>query len=354
MQISRRELLSGIVTTSLAACLTNDSNGPARPKFVSQDYAHLIATHSAGIVNYRGRFLALGTPTKNQTNELGERNHIVEIVPSSDPRSFLDLPNAEELFVGGIALVSSDVAMVTGDQLYQISLADKTYLPISLASNPMRSNGALRAGNKLFVTASHPISLVGALNVYDLSSDGTITGTGRAIATVGSNPTGLAERGSEIIVLHTGDYGPNSLAHLSFFDFDGRRTRDALLLGAMTAQNSGTIAITSDGNTAIIGTSDNSGRVFLVDLAEGKVMTSLNLPKAVRSFHSSIVTGEVDGRDYAFVTDYNSGLLMILDVEDRTFLPSINLVTDRAGPSLFHNGELIQTIPNAAVLVYSA
>ncbi len=349
-QFSRRGFFQGLgslVGASVIGCAAEPQT--SKITFGYQQYSRLSAQHSAGLTVSSGRLLALAARNQDLSNGLGDRNQMVEMSSLADPRPFLNLPNEAGLFVGGMTLASPDSAFVTGNALYEVSLSTPVVRrTVPLASGNMRSNGSLKVGDKLFVTASHPLNLAGALNVYDLGPDGTIVGAGRSVATAGANPTGIAASGPEVLVLNTGDYESGSIAYLNFFDGNGQKTRDALPLGNMTAQNSGSIAVGQ--NIAVIGTSDRSGRLVFVDVNAGEVIDSpVSIPG--HNFHSSVVIGNIQGRDYVFATDYNSGSVAILDMEDRTVIATLAL-PERAGPALFHEGALIQTVPNAALRVF--
>lgn len=296
----------------------------------------------------------------------GDHNHLAQFNPAATARPILssvsrDIEDVEGRFLNQFTELSASFGVVTAnDGLYEVPLSGSgTPRHIPFPAGVTYATGALRVGNKLFVATANLNGTAydtGTLQIYDLAADGSILdGTRRSRNTSRRNPTGLTllSDGS-VLVLNSGDYTPSARASLDFFDPDSETLLqdDTIALGSLTAQNMGEIAV--EGDTAVIGSADGTGRVLRVNLATGEVTTQT---LAGTQFHSSIkATG---GR--ALVTDFNSGLLTLLDLLTGGILQTFNLrevlsvpsgQNVEAGPSEVFAGAFIQAIPYGGVRVY--
>lgn len=296
----------------------------------------------------------------------GDHNHLARFNPAATARPILssvlkDIEDVDGRFLNQFTELSASFGVVTAnDGLYEVPLSGSgSPRHIPFPAGVTYATGALRVGDKLFVATANLNGAAydtGTLQIYDLAADGSILdGTRRSRNTSRRNPTGLTLLSdSSILVLNSGDYTPSATASLDFFDPDDETliAEDTIELGALTAQNMGEIAV--EGDTAVIGTADGTGRVLRVNLATGEVATQT---LAGTRFHSSIKT--TGGR--ALVTDFNSGLLTLLDLLTGGILQTFNLrealgvpsgQNVEAGPSEVFAGAFIQAIPYGGVRVY--
>lgn len=298
-----------------------------------------------------------------------DNNYLVELNPAFKTKITLDIPDGAP--VNKFTPLSSSYGVVTAmDGLYehQMSLGGQPR-PIPFPEGVSHATGSLRVGNKLFVATANLIGpsayADGTLQVYDLADDGSILdNTRRSYPTSGKNPTGLAllSDGS-LLVLSSGDRTENAEAFLDWFDpleeDEEKIKKDTLFLGQMTAQLMGEIAI--ENNIAVIGSSDNSGRVLSVEVIAREILSQAVLDDEKEQYHSSIkIRG---GR--AFVTDFNTGKVYILealtlawlqtlDFREDLNIPKVNdqgkPVAAEAGPSVFIDDYFVQTFARGAAI----
>ncbi len=197
--------------------------------------------------------------------------------------------------------------------------------------------------NKLFLATAQLTGFgygPGKIVVYDVDGNGRVVeGNPRFIETTDPNPTGLALRKeSQLVVLNSGDFsGSGSRPSIDMIDVASETIlRNHRLPDGRTVQVSGDIALSDDGNDAIIGTSDNSGLVFRINMESGERMSTT---LEGTGFHSSV---KRDG-GIAYLTDFTSGTVKVLRQEDLSLISSLTLFSSgEAGPSAIFNGMLIQ------------
>ena len=155
------------------------------------------------------------------------------------------------------------------------------------------------------------------------------------------------KQNTNLLVLNSGSPLGNTRASLDRVDMATERIVQTIPLGPLGAQLCGEIALTPDGSEAVIGTSDDSGRLLFVNLASGSV-TVQNLPGS--RFHSSLQMNPVRG--WLYVTDFNSGTVSVIG-RNRSLLGTLPLVANGgAGPSRLVGEVLVQAVPYGAVGVY--
>lgn len=322
------------------------------------NFAQLPCRYPADLEGYKSRILALATPPGETT---GDHNHLARFNPNgSGPLLSSIFRDIEE--VGGRRLnqffqISDDWGAITandGFYTFPLSGSGSPHF-VSFPEGVSMGNGLQRIGNKLFVATSNGLINpdgvtvtfgTGQIQIYDLAADGSLLNeTPRSRNTSRRNPTGLAVRGSQLVILNSAPYGSVSTGSLGegSVDLMNASVVRTIVLGDLYAQVSGEIALSEDGNTAVIGTADGSGRVILLNL-ETEDPTSLTLPGT--TFHSSV---KVD-RNLAYVTDYGredlgTGSVTVLDLAGRSVLRSIALMFGAAGPSEVYEGFLLQAGP---------
>jgi len=379
--LSRRSFLGvmgGLAATALVGCGSNETiapDGGIHPQVdggggtdsgadagtltyrIETGYAQLPCQYPSDLDAYTGKILTVCTPGGSMP---GDNNQISQFDPASAARpipssTLLDLEDVSGRSLNKLSQLSATLGVVTAnDGLYEVRLTGAG-LPrfITFPSGTTYATGALRVGNKLFVTTANldvasSTYNPGTLQIYDLATDGSILETTRrSIPTSRKNPTGLALRNANtLVVLNSGDYSPMAASSLDLIDPATEAISNTIPLGTLTAQNTDKIALSPDGDTAVIGSADGTGRVLFVNLQTGAVTPQI---LSGTQFHSSIRIG--DGR--VFVTDFNTGLLTILDLATQAVLQSLNLMTDQAGPSELLGHDLIQAMPYGAVRVYA-
>jgi hypothetical protein len=298
--------------------------------------------------------------------EPGDRNHLFDFDPASATRPIpssprLELPATDGRFLNHLAKrpTGSRAVLTANDGLYDLLLgAAPTQRYIAFPSGNNFAGGAVYAGDKLFVAAANATVNgdgtmtfgTGRVLVYSLSGSGVIQeSTMRSIPTTGKNPTGLALRGgSTLVVLNSGPFGAGARASLDLIDVATESVTRTIDLGTFTGQVSAEVALTEDGNMAVIGSADDS-RLTVVDLNSGFLYPT-TLPGT--QFHSSVKID--DDLGILYVTDFNAGSVTVLNLATRAIIQSLLLGSGEAGPSEIYDGALIQSIPYGAVRVYPA
>lgn len=325
---------------------------------IEPNYAGLPCHYPSDIDLYMGRMIGVCTTGGSQP---GDRNHLFDFDPASGTRPIssttrLDLPAAagRSLNQFAAAPTGNRGVVTTNDGLYEVNLGSPTSNRfIAFPSGMTYGGGAVYAGNKLFVPVANLVGITtynpGRVLVYDVDSGGVLQeGTVRSIATSRLNPTGVALRSpSTLVVLNSGDFSTSPQAAIDLIDAASEMVQRTIQLGSLTAQVSGEIALSSDGNTAVIGTSDNSGRVLFVNLDAGTITTRT---LTGTRFHSSVVIDPVYG--IVSVTDFNAGTVTVLDLPTQAILQSLMVASGEAGPSETYNGSLIQATPYGAVRIF--
>lgn len=385
--ISRRSFLAGLgglAALTIAGCGTSESDpdsghlgdgghGPdTLPSSfpVESDYATLPSRFSAALNVGSDRVVGLATTCAEP--QTGDRNHLFRFDPDAAlPSLAQDEFNFEALagrkLSNFVRRGTTNRAVVTAnDGFYQLTLGS-TAAPrfIEYPSGVTFGGGALYHGAKLYIAAANldEASLAygdGKLLVYNLDGSNWVIDTPPLqIPTSRRNPTGVALRGAnELVVLNSGDFSSSSRASIDIINTASNTVARTIQLGALTAQVSSQIALTSDGRTAVIGTSDQSGRVLFVDLETGEVSSPLVLGGT--TFHSSV---KID-QNLVYVTDFgvddrvqpenSRSSVTVLNLATRAVHHTINFLFGAAGLSEIYEGTLIQSVPYGAVRIVPA
>ncbi|HSA60381.1 MAG TPA: hypothetical protein VLJ37_11945 [bacterium] len=380
--ISRRGFLAGLgglVAATVVGCGEN-ANPAARPDGgtggtdggldtgvptdfgVESGFAALPSHYPSSLRDDAERLLGVGTAGGGMA---GDRSHLFSLDPASSLRpipssAFLELPEEPSRFLNHLTKRPSGAKAVltANDGFYELSVGTApSQRFIAFPSGNNFGGGAVYAGDKLFVAAANGTVNAdftvtfgtGRILVYPLSASGVAQeGSVRTIDVTGKNPTGLALRGaSTLVVLNSGpSQGGTAESSLNLIDVNSEAIVRTIPLGAFRAQLSGGLAITADGRTAVIGSSNGAGVLF-VDLESGAIVSR---SVAGSQFHSSV--NVEDGLGLASVTDFNAGSVTFFNLATRAIIRSVMLGFGEAGPSLFLDGDLIQSGPYAAARVY--
>lgn len=382
VEMSRRNFLGvmgGLAVTGLVGC---DGTQPTRPDGgvgggtdggtnvptnfeVESNFAALPSHYPSGLSLYTNRLFGVGTAGGAQP---GDRNHIFSLDPSAAARpipssAFLELPVVDGRFLNHLAKRDSGTKAVltTNDGFYELSLGSPpSQRFVAFSSGNNFGGGAVYTANKLFVAAANGTVgsdgsvafATGRILVYPLTVSGTAQEASvRAIDVTGKNPTGIAlKNASTLVVLNSGpSVGGSAQSSLDLIDINSETVIRTIPLGAFRAQLSGKLAITADGRTAIIG-SANGGDILFVDL-ESTSASPISRSIAGSQFHSSV--NVEDDLGIASVTDFNAGTVTFLNLATRAIIRSIMLGFTEAGPSLFLDGDLIQSGPYGAARVFA-
>jgi hypothetical protein len=311
---------------------------------------------------YTDRILGVGT------DQSGVPNQVFEFSPASAERP---IPWSTRYAVGGTRRLNYLARREDGDR-YALT-TDEGFYELLLGSSPNQNfvpfpaapvgalnfgGGAVYSGNnKLLVALSNgtvgsdgttvTFGDQGTLLVYDLNSGGT-AGSRRVRPSGGRNPTGLAmiPGTSTLLILNSGPVlNESPQSSLVLFDTNSETVIDTIPFpSTFRAQLSGNIAVSDDGRTVVIGSSQGSDVLF-VDLQTRSVRARAAVPGT--SFHPSI---RIDSsRGVAYVSDF-SGVVGMMDLAARTLIASQNLGS--GGPSALAGSDLIQLIMNGAMRLY--
>lgn len=332
---------------------------------VEANFAQLPSHYPAALSFYADRLFGVGTAGGS---EPGDRSHIFNLDPAAAARpipslAFLELPTVDGRFLNHLAKRDSGTkaALTTNDGFYELSLGGSpSQRFVAFPSGNNFGGGAAYTANKLFVAAANgtvgsdgSVSFAtGRVLVYPLTVSGTAQEASvRAIDVTGKNPTGIAlKNASTLVVLNSGpSVGGSAQSSLDLIDINSETVIRTIPLGAFRAQLSGKLAITADGRTAIIG-SANGGDILFVDL-ESTSASPISRSIAGSQFHSSV--NVEDDLGIASVTDFNAGTVTFLNLATRAIIRSIMLGFTEAGPSLFLDGDLIQSGPYGAARVFA-
>jgi hypothetical protein len=311
---------------------------------------------------YTDRILGVGT------DQAGVPNQIFEFLPSSPDRP---IAWTSRLEVGGTRRLNylarrtngSRYALTTDAGFYELALGSSPSqgfvdFPAAPAGQVNFGGGAVYAGNKLFIALSSgsigsdgftvTFGDMGNLLVYDVGSSGAAQQSSRRLReTGGRNPTGLAmiPGTSTLLILNSGPVVNESpQSSLVLFDTNSERILHTIPLINFRAQLSGGIAVSDDGQFAVIGGASGPDVLF-VDLDIGSVGARTPIPGT--SFHPSV---RLDAsRGVAYVSDF-SGIVGMLDLVERTLIDSA--AVGSGGPSALAGSDLIQVIMNGAMRLY--
>ncbi|MFA4973320.1 MAG: hypothetical protein WC683_11950 [bacterium] len=159
---------------------------------------------------------------------------------------------------------------------------------------PVYPGGIAIVGDRLFVSSANyirteapAIAAPGTIQVFQINPDGS-TDRIDHIITTGFNPTGLAARGDDLIVVNSGvinivdsEGRPQTDASIDIVDPDAMTVTANILLGPVAASYH-TPAITKDGSRAFVG-SAAYGHLYEIDLINRQVLRSLDNPIAITS-----------------------------------------------------------------------
>ncbi len=331
---------------------------------IETNFAALPSHYPSSLHYYAERLLGVGTAGGGMA---GDRSHLFRLDPASAARPipfspFLELPEAPSRFLNHLGKRPSGTRAVltANDGFYELSVGSapsQRFIAFPTGNN--FGGGAVYAGDKLFVAAANgtingdgTVSFgTGRILVYPLSASGVAQEGGvRVIDVTGKNPTGLALRnGSTLVVLNSGpSQGGTAESSLDLIDVASETILRTIPLGAFRAQLSGGLAITADGRTAVIGSSNGPGVLFVdLDAPDGEPVSRTITGS---QFHSSV--NVEDDLGIASVTDFNAGSVTFFNLATRAIIRSVMLGFGEAGPSLFLDGDLIQSGPYAAARVY--
>jgi hypothetical protein len=382
--LSRRDFLraaGGMTALALVGC--GENNAPIRPDAsggtggtdggmdtgvptdfgVEAGFAALPSHYPSSFHYYAERLFGVGTAGGGM---VGDRSHIFSLDPDSASRpvpssAFLELPEVPSRFLNHLGKRPSGTraALTANDGFYELSLGGSpSQRFIAFPPGNGFGGGAVYAGDKLFVVVANgtingdgTVTFgTGRILVYPLSSSGVAQeGSVRSIDVTGLNPTGLALRNaSMLVVLNSGpSIGGTAGSSLDLIDVASEAVVRTIPLGAFRAQLSGGLAVTSDGRTAVVGSSTGTGVLF-VDLESGEIVSR---SVAGSQFHSSV--NVEDDLGIASVTDFNQGSVTFFNLVTRAIIRSVMLGFGEAGPALFLDGDLIQSGPYAAARVYA-
>lgn len=211
---------------------------------------------------------------------------------------------------------------------------------------PTFPKGLVEWNHRVFIATSNldlnnQDFLPGTVLVKNLS-----TGTWSNFFTTGFNPTGIGLNNDRLYVVNTGAvdfYGVvSSDSSVDIFDPGSQELLENIPLGPVAAGIEGELTFTPDGQTLILATGDNSGRLIVVDL---NTKESREIPVATGSkILLSGVTLHPDG-EIVYVNNFNDGTLYTVDLKTARVLSSQILdqdVTDLMGlsDSLWKSGAL--------------
>lgn len=379
LAMSRRSFLGvmgGLTATALVGC--DGTNPSTRPDGgtggtdsgtsvptdfdMEANFAALPSHYPSGFSFYTDRLYGVGTAGGDQP---GDRNHIFRLDPSASARpipssAFLELPDVPGRFLNHLGKHPSNAKAVltTNDGFYELALggtAGQRFVAFPSGNN--FGGGAVYSANKLFVAAANgtvgsdgSVSFgTGRILIYPLNGSGVAQEAGvRGIDVTGMNPTGLALRNATTLaVLNSGpSLGGTATSSIDLIDINSETVIRTIPLGAFRAQLSGKLAITANGRTAVVGNASGTGVLF-VDLETGEITTRLI---AGSQFHSSV--NIEDDLGIASVTDFNAGSVTFFNLATRAIIRSLLLGFSEAGPSLFLDGDLIQSGPYGAARVF--
>lgn len=325
-------------------------------------YLELPCKYAADLDRHGGSVLALCTTGGSKA---GDHGHLAVFDAASAMRPipsslFKDIEEVPGRFLNQVIPISEALCVVTAnDGFYEVPLTGSgspRFIPFP--AGVTYGAGGVRVGKKLFLATANLNGSTydaGGIQIYDLAADDSILeNTRRSRATSRKNPTGFSILPDEkVMVVNSGDYTPGSQASLDFFNPETETLDKTVPLGTATLQNSGEAA--NEDGIAVLGTADGSGRVFYVDLNTGEIVTRT---LSGTQFHSSVKIS--NGR--VLVTDFNSGLLTLLDLLTGGVLQTFDLREElgiaadenvEAGPSEVVDGQFIQAIPYGAVRVYA-
>ena len=368
--ITRRTFLTGLgagLAVKALGCGTRPETNPgpdaeAKPDFRIDRRFRLSSYLTADLTVYKNRILGVVTPTLSVSGGGDTANYLFEFDPN-DPSpapstTQIDLPDG--LWLSQVVLLPSERRVVTAHSGFYVEDASQPQgrRPVLFPPEYNIVGGAVATSNKLLIAASSAVLgsdnwlrfNSGGVFIYDLDSNGDVQESPRRfVATSGANPTGLVLRrnSSELVVLNSGGFVDRREPSLNIIDLQGERiTNTTPLPSGTTAQVSPRLALFPDEKIAIVGTTDGTGRVFFIDLENGRLLLESELSGT--RFHSSVQADE----DFVYVGDFDSEQLPILDWGG-------NLLTDddlqfgfsKAGPSILLGGKLYQSLPNEIVVI---
>jgi len=192
--------------------------------------------------------------------------------------------------------------------------------------SPSFPKGLVESGDRIFVATSNLMTQAEAVNnyfnpgtvlIYSKSSGNWI----HSLATTGYNPTSVGEIGGNIYVVNSGDINParvptvNSPSSIDIIDPSTLEIIQSIDLGNVAAGISGEIAVSSDGNTMVLPTGDNSGRLIVVDLS-GTTPSSreITVTTGTQVFLNGVTFHPSSDR-YIYAGNFNDGNLYTVDLD---------------------------------------
>ncbi|HKX11635.1 MAG TPA: hypothetical protein VJP40_00685 [bacterium] len=195
------------------------------------------------------------------------------------------------------------------------------------STRPGFPKGLVEIDGRLFVATSnydeaHSDFQPGTVLAFDPSDHAY-----SALPTSAFNPTGVAEANGRLLVVNSGAIDRNgqvtSDGSFDVFNPNTFELEASLPLGRRGAGLAGEIALSADGNRAILPTADNSGRLIVVDWASSQVR-ELDLRAAgisgSRIFFSNLQVS-ADG-NFAVVSNFNDGRVYTVDLNQGTLVGS--------------------------------
>ena len=167
---------------------------------------------------------------------------------------------------------------------------------------------------------------------------------------VGKNPTGLAcppDPGTFLYAVASGTFGegtPPADARLAAIQRSSDAVATTTGIGSGTADIAARVARVDDRHLLVLGSADDTARVFLKNYANFSIPTDerqLFLPMGVAAVITGIKTVAGPSSDMTFyASDTNEGVVFIRRIDDRTFTDEVDLrAPNQLGPSVLINAQ---------------
>lgn len=192
--------------------------------------------------------------------------------------------------------------------------------------------------------------LAGVVVAYPVNASVIDTEAAEIIPTSSPNPTSIGLRSvgtqQQLLVLNSGDRSVFAKPSVDVIDINAMGVVGGFdLREGVEYQTTPHLAVSEDGAQLFVGTSDESQRVFRVDIDQ---QSDSAVELQVEGFHSSVVLN--GGFVYVTSHDREHSSVTVLDAGDMSPLKKIDLGA-RAGFSAAYANGIIQLLPHRAVFI---